>query len=109
MQEISGSNEAQVKWEFPDNCTPLLSDFFVHVIAEDNQEIVEEMKVASSAKQYKIFNLQPSTQYRVTVTARYNDGFERDAMKEHLNCGMFITRLYRCCMYQFLSHRVAGC
>ncbi|CAI8031769.1 Fibronectin (Fragment) [Geodia barretti] len=86
MQEISGSNEAQVKWEFPDNCTPLLSDFFVHVIAEDNQEIVEEMKVASSAKQYKIFNLQPSTQYRVTVTARYNDGFERDAMKEHLNC-----------------------
>jgi hypothetical protein len=86
MQEISGSNEARVKWEFPDNCTPLLSDFFVRVITEDNQEIVEEMKVASSARQYKIFILQPSTKYRVTVTARYNDGLEREAMKEHLNC-----------------------
>ena len=107
IQEVSGSNEADVKWEYPENCIGPVSDFVVRVIKDDdNQETVEEMKVAPSVRQYRISHLQPSTSYTVTVVARYDDGLKREAKQEHLNCGiMLFTRqkLISCTKLCFLS------
>lgn len=88
-QEIPGSNQAMVKWAFPENYIPSLSHFLICVRRGDNQQEVEKRTIASTVRCHMISKLEPSTNYTVTVVAQYSDTFKTETTQEHLNCGMF--------------------
>ena len=75
-QEVAGSNEARVKWSFPEGVSDL-EYFIISVKREHDNVIVYSNSVAAVDRDDVVNDLEPMIQYSVTIAAVYKDEDER--------------------------------
>ena len=92
-QEVAGSNEARVKWSFPEGISNLAC-FIASLKRESDDSIVYSNSVAAVNREYVVHGLEPMMRYTVTIAAVYRDGNERKRVVEYENSCKFVNIMW---------------
>ena len=81
-EELTGSNEARVKWSFPEGISEL-KYFILSAKRESDNTIMSSNSVAAANREDVVKGLEPMVQYSVTIAAVYKDGNKRKSVVEY--------------------------
>ena len=105
-QEVVGSNEARVKWSFPEGISDL--KFFITSVRRESDDVIVSSNSVAATNRHDVVNgLEPMVRYAVTIAAVYKDGDERKRVVEYKYGGkciiMWCWLECACCIYDLYA------